>query len=69
MTTITSTKTISNTGMTFGLFNAIETYFANRAVYNKTVRELSRLSERELEDLGLNRADIHGVARQSVAMR
>jgi uncharacterized protein YjiS (DUF1127 family) len=31
--------------------------------YRRTVRELSRLSNRELQDLGINRADIPFVAR------
>ena len=33
---------------------------------NNTVRELSRLTNRELNDLGIARCDIHNVARQSV---
>ncbi len=31
--------------------------------YRETVNELSRLSTRELNDLGINRSDIPGVAR------
>ncbi|WP_349367976.1 DUF1127 domain-containing protein [Salinarimonas sp.] len=31
--------------------------------YRQTVRELQRLSDRELNDVGLSRADISGVAR------
>ena len=34
--------------------------------YNNTVRELSRLTSRELDDLGIARCDIYNVARQSV---
>ena len=30
--------------------------------YRETVRELSRLSDRDLDDLGINRADISSVA-------
>jgi len=33
---------------------------------NTTVRELSRLTSRELDDLGIARCDIYNVARQSV---
>jgi len=33
---------------------------------NNTVRELSRLTGRELNDLGIARCDIYNVARQSV---
>jgi uncharacterized protein YjiS (DUF1127 family) len=32
--------------------------------YRQTVRELQRLSDRELNDVGLSRADIAGVARR-----
>ncbi len=35
--------------------------------YRTTVRELENLSRRELDDLGLSRADIHRVARQASA--
>lgn len=31
--------------------------------YRDTVRELSRLSDRELDDLGISRGDIESVAR------
>ena len=33
--------------------------------YRSSVRELSRLTDRELNDLGLNRYDIEWVARKS----
>jgi len=33
--------------------------------YRTSVRELSRLTDRELNDLGLNRYDIETVARQT----
>ena len=35
--------------------------------YRQTVTELGRMSSRELQDLGIDRADIRSVARQSVA--
>lgn len=37
--------------------------FRNWRRYRETVNELSRLSNRELNDLGITRAEIHGVAR------
>jgi len=37
--------------------------FRNWRRYRETVNELSRLSTRELNDLGITRADIHGIAR------
>jgi uncharacterized protein YjiS (DUF1127 family) len=33
--------------------------------YRETLRELSRLSDRELNDLGIHRSDIPGVAWRS----
>ncbi len=33
--------------------------------YRESVRELSRLSDRELNDLGIGRADIQTLVRQS----
>lgn len=31
--------------------------------YTRTVKELSQLSDKELNDIGISRADIHSVAR------
>ena len=36
--------------------------------YRQTVNELGRMSSRELQDLGINRADIRSVARASVTL-
>ncbi|TBY24083.1 DUF1127 domain-containing protein [Rhizobium leguminosarum] len=41
--------------------------FNNWRKYRQTVTELGRMSSRELQDLGINRADIQSVARQSIA--
>jgi uncharacterized protein YjiS (DUF1127 family) len=41
--------------------------FNNWRKYRQTVTELGRMSSRELQDLGISRADIHSIARQSVA--
>ncbi|MVA12210.1 DUF1127 domain-containing protein [Agrobacterium vitis] len=41
--------------------------FSNWRKYRQTVAELGRMSPRELQDLGINRADIDSVAGQSVA--
>ena len=45
--------------------NLIRNY-RNWRRYRETVSELSRLSNRELTDLGIARGDIHRVARKSV---
>lgn len=34
--------------------------------YNRTTRELSRLSDRELSDLGISRSEIGSVARSAL---
>ena len=38
---------------------------AQYAAYQRTVRELSSLDNRSLSDLGINRADIKRVARET----
>jgi uncharacterized protein YjiS (DUF1127 family) len=45
--------------------NLIRSY-KNWRRYNQTVRELSRLDNRELNDLGIARADIERVARAAI---
>jgi uncharacterized protein YjiS (DUF1127 family) len=35
--------------------------------YRETVRELSRLTDRELEDVGISRFQIEGIARGNLA--
>ena len=42
--------------------NLIRSY-KNWRRYNQTVRELSRLNSRELNDLGITRSDIEKIAR------
>ena len=37
--------------------------------YRDAVRELSQLSDRELDDIGIRRADIEHIVRRSVARR
>ncbi|MEQ1936747.1 DUF1127 domain-containing protein [Mesorhizobium sp. CN5-321] len=45
--------------------NLIRSY-KNWRRYNQTVRELSRLNSRELNDLGITRSDIERVARAAI---
>ena len=45
--------------------NLIRSY-KNWRRFNQTVRELSRLDNRELNDLGIARADIERVARAAI---
>ena len=44
----------------------ITNWFENWMRYRAAVRELSQLSDRELNDLGIHRTDIDMVARQSL---
>ena len=39
-----------------------------RKLYNRTVRELDSLTDRELTDLGIHRTSIRGVAAEAAAM-
>jgi uncharacterized protein YjiS (DUF1127 family) len=50
-----------------GIIMNVARSFHNWRKYRQTVTELGRMSARELQDLGIDRADIHSVARQSVA--
>ena len=46
-------------------FTFFRRYFKARNVYWNVVRELSYYSDRELHDLGIDRADIPDIARQA----
>lgn len=50
-----------------GMIMNVARSFNNWRRYRQTVTELGRMSARELQDLGINRADIRSIARQSVA--
>ena len=52
--------------MIFEIINKNMRKFQRWQRYNNTVRELSRLTSRELDDLGIARCDIYNVARQSL---
>ena len=43
--------------------------FNNWRKYRQTVTELGRMSSRELHDLGIDRADIHRVAREATGRK
>lgn len=44
------------------MFNGLRARRAQYAVYRTTIRELEALSERELNDLGIHRSAIRGIA-------
>ncbi|HMQ41621.1 MAG TPA: DUF1127 domain-containing protein [Paracoccus sp. (in: a-proteobacteria)] len=48
-----------------GLFARLQEARARRAVYRQTVAELSSLSSRELDDLGIHRSMITRIASEA----
>lgn len=49
----------------FGIKNRIRDFME----YNKTVAELSRCTDRELHDIGINRADIRAIAMDGTRIK
>jgi uncharacterized protein YjiS (DUF1127 family) len=47
-------------------FSFIRQFFRDRRVYLSVIRELSTYTDRELQDLGIDRADIPHIARSAV---
>lgn len=67
MATLT-TNTTARDGLlafVFSAFASLRDEIQRRRVYRNTVTELSRLSYRELDDLGISRGDIARVAREA----
>lgn len=50
-------------------FTSILKQFQKRAEYRHAVDQLTRMTDRELYDIGINRADIHDVVRQDMARK
>lgn len=49
-----------------GMFETLRTATRKRKAYNGIVSELSALSDRELSDIGISRADTHRIARDAI---
>lgn len=47
--------------------DALRQFRARRAAFTQTYNELSVLSQRELDDLGIARSDIAAIAREAAA--
>jgi len=47
------------------VFKYIREVLKRRAIFNRTISELSRLSDRELSDLGFNRSMIISIAQET----
>ena len=45
-----------------GMFDKLRAAARKRRAYNGVVAELSALSDRELDDIGINRSDTHRIA-------
>ena len=65
MTTMNSTASASFGARVANVISGIRARRAKYAVYRSTMRELDALSERELNDLGINRASIRAIAYQA----
>lgn len=50
------------------MFKTIATKLRQHNQYRQTVNELSRLTDRELGDLGIGRSEIRGIARRDTAI-
>lgn len=61
----TSRPHVAGAGRFTKVLADIREYFARRELYRQTVRELSELSTRDLDDLGISRAAIPGIARDA----
>jgi len=46
-------------------FKRLNATLAHRARVNSTIKELSKLSDRELNDIGISRGDIWAIANES----
>jgi len=53
----------------FNLIKNIRQAMDDNARINATVKELRKLSDRELNDIGINRGDIYSIARMDDDMR
>jgi len=53
----------------FNLVKDIRQAMEDRNRINDTVKELSKLSDKQLNDIGINRGDIYSIARMDVDMR
>lgn len=49
-----------------GLLARFRKHLADQRLYRATVQELAQLTDRELADLGIHRASIRDIARESV---
>lgn len=58
-----ATRGHAESGIFSRLAAAITDRWQQRAEYDRTLNELRRLTDRELEDIGINRFDIRSIAK------
>ena len=63
MAYIATNAAVSASTPAMGYFEALVARFQAWRTYRRTVRELSALSDRELDDIGLTRSSINNYAR------
>jgi uncharacterized protein YjiS (DUF1127 family) len=51
------------------IIKSIAGYLSKRSQYRHAVSQLSSMTDRELSDIGINRADIHDVVRHDMARK
>ncbi|WP_259783622.1 DUF1127 domain-containing protein [Aliiroseovarius crassostreae] len=49
----------------FSMLEGWKEAYANHALFRETVRELSKLTNAELNDLGIGRGEIHAIAHKA----
>ena len=54
---------IANLNKETAMLSSLTRFFRPRHTYWSVVRELSSYTDRELHDIGIDRADIHSIAR------
>jgi len=52
-----------------GWFKRLQATLAHRANVNKTIKELSKLNDRELNDIGIARGDIWAIANEDTSFK
>lgn len=66
LATSAATRTLGHVGHEEpSLFERLVTRLKEQRRYRRTINELSALTDRELDDIGLTRGDIENVARRS----
>lgn len=54
-----------NLSFIFDIFKEVKTRFTRYRIYRETVKSLSKLTDKELQDLGISRWDIDAIAMEA----